>query len=226
MKIIEAINMIDDLKHNTYSQVQKIGWLSRLDAMVKRMIIDTHEGGENVSFTGYNADTDLYTELLVPEPFDEMYLRWLEAQIDYHNGEYKKYNNAIEMFNTAYNSYLNYYNRNHMPLGSRFNYFGGAVSGKKQAATGGSSATIGSVPLLASKWVGEASPYSQVVSIAGVTRNSQVDLTPSVEQLAVFHDKDLAFVAENEDGVVTVYAIGDKPTKDYTMQVTIKEVSV
>ena len=85
-------------------------------------------------------------------------------------------------------------------------------------------ATIGEVTLLASKWVGEASPYSQVVTLAGVTENSQVDLTPSVEQLAVFHNKDLVFVTENEGGVVTVYAIGDKPMNDYTIQVTITEV--
>lgn len=90
----------------------------------------------------------------------------------------------------------------------------------------GSQAAIGEVKLLASKWVGTASPYSQVVQINGVTENSQVDLTPSVEQLAIFHNKDLAFVTENEDGVVTVYALGDKPTNDYTIQVTITEVYV
>jgi hypothetical protein len=65
-------------------------------------------------------------------------------------------------------------------------------------------ARIGSVELLASKWVGETSPYSQVVAVEGVTENSQVDLTPNVNQLAIFHHKDLAFVTENEDGVVTV----------------------
>lgn len=90
----------------------------------------------------------------------------------------------------------------------------------------GSTATIGEVTLLASAWVGNASPYSQVVEIEGVTENSQVDLTPSIEQLAVFHHKDLAFVTENEDGVVTVYALGDKPENDYTIQVTITEVTV
>lgn len=85
---------------------------------------------------------------------------------------------------------------------------------------------IGNVTLPASKWKGEASLYSQVVSIAGVTANSQVDLTPSVEQLAIFHNKDLAFVTENEGGIVTVYAIGEKPENDYTIQVTITEVAV
>lgn len=85
---------------------------------------------------------------------------------------------------------------------------------------------IGYVNILASKWIGTASPYRQVVAVEGATENSQVDLTPSVEQLAIFYEKDLAFVTENEGGVVTVYAIGQKPMNDYTIQVTITEVSV
>ena len=120
MKIIEAINQIDSLKHNTYSHDNKVSWLSRLDAMVKKHIIDTHEG--EVEFTGYNSLTDVQTELLVPEPYDEVYLRWMEAQIDYYNGEYDKYNNAIDMFNTAFNAYQNHYNRTHMPKGQKFKY--------------------------------------------------------------------------------------------------------
>lgn len=83
---------------------------------------------------------------------------------------------------------------------------------------------VAEVTILAANWVGAASPYSQVVAIDGITEYSQVDLNPSVEQLAIFHEKDLAFVTENEDGVVTVYAIGDKPTADYTVQVSIMEV--
>lgn len=85
-------------------------------------------------------------------------------------------------------------------------------------------ARISEVTLLASAWTGANSLYSQVVTIDGITEYSKVDLLPSVEQLAIFHNKDLAFVTENEDGVVTVYAIGDKPTNDYTMQVQITEV--
>ena len=86
---------------------------------------------------------------------------------------------------------------------------------------------IGEVTLLASAWRTDGDNlYSQVVSIDGVTQNSQVDLTPDVQQLLVFYEKDLTFVTENEDGVVTVYAIGQKPLLDYTIQVTITEVSV
>lgn len=89
-----------------------------------------------------------------------------------------------------------------------------------------SAATIGEVELLSANWVGTNSPYSQVVTIAGVTENSQVDLTPDVQQLSVFYEKDLAFVTENDGGIVTVYAIGQKPENDYVIQVTITEVNV
>ena len=123
MKIREAIGTIDSLKHNTYTQSDKVDWISRLDHMVKKFIIDTHAGAESVTFTGYDDSTDLQTELLVPAPFDEVYLRWMEAQIDYHNGEYEKYNNSIDMFNTAYQGYQNYYNRTNMPKGTKFKFF-------------------------------------------------------------------------------------------------------
>ena len=122
MTIIEAINSIDALKHNTYTLRDKLSWLSRLDAMVKKFIIDTHEGDE-VTFNGYDDSTNTNTELLIPAPFDEAYLRWMEAQIDYYNGEFDKYNNSIDMFNTAYNGYMNHYNRTHMPKGKSMKFF-------------------------------------------------------------------------------------------------------
>ena len=85
---------------------------------------------------------------------------------------------------------------------------------------------IGTVHLAADNWVGSDNLYSQVVDIDGVTENSQIDLTPSVEQLVVFYQKDLTFVTENDGGTGTVYAIGQKPTNDYEIQVTITEVRV
>ena len=57
-----------------------------------------------------------------------------------------------------------------------------------------------------------------------ITVNSKVDLQPSTNQLAIFHEKDLAFVAENEDGVVTVFCVGQRPTNNYTIQATVTEV--
>ena len=122
MTIRDAITRIDALKFNTYSDADKVEWLSRLDNSVKLQIIDAHEGGDRVVFTGYDDSTDMDTVLLVPSPFDEVYIRWLEAQIDYHNGEYDKFNASIIMYNTAYEGFANYYKRTHMPrsMGKRF----------------------------------------------------------------------------------------------------------
>ena len=70
------------------------------------------------------------------------------------------------------------------------------------------------------------SRYGQVVNVnnAVITPNSKVDLQISSEQMVVFYEKSLAFVAENDDGVVTIYCVGDVPKNNYTMQVTVTEV--
>ena len=123
MTIIEAINRIDLLKPNNYTQADKIAWLSTLDGIIKKEIIDTHEGAESVIFNGYDVDTSLDTVMLVPAPYDNVYLKWLEAQIDYANADTKRYANSMIMYNTAYSAFERYYNRTNMPKGKTFKYF-------------------------------------------------------------------------------------------------------
>lgn len=123
LKIIEAINRIDSLKPNGYSQLEKILWLSQLDAKVKSEIIDCHEGWEDVEFSGYDENTDTETELLIKSPHDDIYLYWLEAKIDYTNGEFSKYNNSISMYNAVISDYTKYYNRTHMPLKAGYRFY-------------------------------------------------------------------------------------------------------
>jgi hypothetical protein len=123
MTIAEAISKVDALKPNTYEQSIKIDWLSNLDARIKTQIIDAHECKNHIFFYGYD-ENDMDTELLACTPYDEMYLRWLEAMIDYHNSDDDRYNNAIILFNNAYKGYKDYYTRTHMPLsnGGKFTF--------------------------------------------------------------------------------------------------------
>lgn len=123
MTIIEAINRIDTLKPNTYVQENKEYWLSKLDGIIFDKIIKTHEGAQIEEFNGYSIETPLDTELLVSAPYDDIYIKWLEAQIDYANREYDKYNNSIMAYNDAYVEYERYYNRTHMPKSKSFKYF-------------------------------------------------------------------------------------------------------
>ena len=90
--------------------------------------------------------------------------------------------------------------------------------------------TPASITLYANKWKqsDEENMWYQVVVVsnATITEYSKIDLQPSPEQLCIFYEKDLAFVTENEDGVVTVFCIGQKPTNDYTIQATVMEVTI
>lgn len=122
LTIIEAINKIDNLKPNGYTQSDKIAWLSQLDGTIKSKIIDTHEGSSEITFSEY-TDDDLNKGLIVPAPYEDIYIRWLESQIDYANSEYPKYNNSITMYNSAYSEFERWYNRNHMPLGKKVKFF-------------------------------------------------------------------------------------------------------
>lgn len=63
-----------------------------------------------------------------------------------------------------------------------------------------------------------------IVDNAKITPYSKVDLQPSPEDLLIFYEKDIAFTTVNEDGKIRVCLIGQKPTRDYTIQVTATEV--
>ena len=68
--------------------------------------------------------------------------------------------------------------------------------------------------------------YGQAVTVnnANITPNSKVDLQLSSEQMVIFYEKDLAFVAENDGGDVTIYCIGQIPQNDYKIQATVTEI--
>lgn len=104
-------------------------------------------------------------------------------------------------------------NANMMPTCAFVNILGGIDNWLSEAVITDEGKVIGS-------------RYGQIVNVnnAIITPNSKVDLQISSEQMVIFYEKDLAFVAENEDGVVTVYCVGNVPENDYTLQATITEV--
>jgi len=123
MTIMQAISRIDEMKPNAYAQENKVDWLSIIDGMIYKQIIQKHEGGEDITFTGYDNSTDRNTVLLAPEPYTDLYVHWLEQKIDYFDGEYTKYNNDVMKFNEVFSEYRNWYNSEHMAKGATINYF-------------------------------------------------------------------------------------------------------
>lgn len=119
MTIQNAIELVDSLTYNQIDMMPKIKWLSDLDGTVNSDILLAHEGTDNREFKGYGPDQDLETELLVPEPYDEIYRWYLEMKIHDTTGEIIKYNNAAAKYNAAYIAYADYINRKHTPKGVR-----------------------------------------------------------------------------------------------------------
>lgn len=83
---------------------------------------------------------------------------------------------------------------------------------------------MSSIILLDENWDVDESLYSQIVTVDGATKNSKVDLQPSANQLLHLQDEEVALLTENTDGVVKVWAIGDKPSGNMTFQVLLTEV--
>ena len=115
MTINEALGRIDALRPNKYTKEEKIAWLSHLDGMIIAQLINNYEDGDDIYFYGYDSDTDGETELIVPSPWDNLYILWLESQIDYANSDYEHYNNSVKMYNEAYEAYARHYHRTHLP---------------------------------------------------------------------------------------------------------------
>jgi hypothetical protein len=77
----------------------------------------------DIMFSGYDDNTPLDTVLLIPAPYDNVYVLWLQAQIDYANEDTAKYKNSSSAYNHAYNEFQRYYNRTHMPCSQPRKYF-------------------------------------------------------------------------------------------------------
>ena len=123
MKVSQAIDRTDRLKPNSFAYADKLVWLSQLDGTIQRELIDRHEGGTAADFVPYTENTDPDRVLLAEAPYDEMYIHYLSAQIDYANGEFERFNNANRLFEAAYSAFRNAYNCAHPAKGSRKNYW-------------------------------------------------------------------------------------------------------
>ena len=77
----------------------------------------------DILFSGYTEETNPDTVLIVPAPYDALYLYWLEAQIDYYNGEMDRYNNAAGRFTLAQQEFIDHYHRTHRPISANKRFF-------------------------------------------------------------------------------------------------------
>ena len=114
----KCIEQVDSVKPNAYGEEDKFRWINDLEGMVQRLV---WQAGAAAPLQ-YPDDGD--TELLIPYPFEDAYILFMEAMIDYHNREWDNYNNSVSMFYTRFDEYKKAYIRENLPKGAgRFKVF-------------------------------------------------------------------------------------------------------
>lgn len=115
MTALDVISRVDERMHNVFTREEKLLWLNQLEKMVSQLL----------ARCGLEEQWEPVTEetaLSIPEPFASMYDRWLEAQMNYANQEYLKFNNAMALFQSLWQEYANALRRENPGMGRR-NFF-------------------------------------------------------------------------------------------------------
>lgn len=101
---------------------------------------------------------------------------------------------------------------------------GGVSAATKGTDYSGPTAKL-SLTLAAASWTGSASPYTQGVTITGGTATSQADIQADATAIQqMLDDGTNAIYIANNNGTFTAYAVGEKPTADLSIQVTVYDV--
>ena len=111
MTVNEAIAAADAVKPNAYDSAAKLRWLNEVEGRVRVQIHLT----DPEDLTPYALPADGTEALLAPAPFDKLYPAYLEAMIDYANGEYDRYQATAAMFNQCFAEYMRWYATNERP---------------------------------------------------------------------------------------------------------------
>lgn len=113
MRLCHAIARFDTLYPNNFSYHEKLKWLSDLDGIIFSDIFSGYEDSPVTEFEGYTINTDKNTKLLVPFPYDDIYIKYLCTECDCANGDSIRYQNSSALFNYAYSRFFDNFNRTH-----------------------------------------------------------------------------------------------------------------
>lgn len=107
MTVNDAIQRVKDRKPNAYSDESLNDWLNECEAMVQReiMLVAPDE------IVQYAFPEDRDKELILPRPYDALYVTYIVMMIQYVQEEYGAYNNTNLMYQTQLQAAQSYYNK-------------------------------------------------------------------------------------------------------------------
>lgn len=72
-------------------------------------------------------------------------------------------------------------------------------------------------------WKEAVSPYSQEITVDGVSKNSVINLVADADTLEILSSSRSMVYLENDGGTVRAVAVGGKPKEDLEVQAIIQE---
>ena len=115
MKLTKAVQNFRELCPNPYSTEQLVSWIAELDGMAILDVFASREGRPVPEGWSPYTVQDMEKELLIPAPYDNVYMDWLKSKTDYWQDE-SNYSNSSKVFNNGYMSFGDYWRRTHAPL--------------------------------------------------------------------------------------------------------------
>lgn len=103
----QALTRIDTICPNAWDDAAKLLWLNECESMIQTRIL----GIAPEACITYDADTARSTVLLVPAPFDRLYVYYVIAMCDYAAHETAHYADSMMLFNAALDEYAKWYQR-------------------------------------------------------------------------------------------------------------------
>ena len=116
MTVNEAIARCDEMTGDVCGREAKLRWLSDIESTLYREVVCTHAGASSVMEPPPFGPDDGERVLLAPDPYGELYIFYLMMRAHLLLQDMGQYNNAAVLFSTAYASFADWYNRQHMPL--------------------------------------------------------------------------------------------------------------
>ena len=106
-----VIDYVDEIKPNAFSNAAKTQWINECEGLVQTEVL--LRASEEI--LAYSYDADQNKTLLTAPPHDKIYWAYLTAMIDFANGEYNKYQNTMQMFNSFFGEFMRWFALNYRP---------------------------------------------------------------------------------------------------------------